>query len=176
MNWQQDLPTFISPQLQPWLVDTGSMTARFKHIAGNNFSVTLLNEAIAKIDNEDYSLLKIPNTEPVRVRQIYLCRHQQPWIYGKTLLPQSTIDNTPYDLANLGTKPIGSVLFANHAKRSSLSFCLLSADDFLYQQAVANLNEQPKNLWARRSIFTLQNYPLLIYEVFLPALCRYASS
>jgi chorismate--pyruvate lyase len=40
----------------------------------------------------------------------------------------------------------------------------------LYRHAAVHVDAPPRALWARRSLFSLENHPILVTEVFLPAL------
>ncbi|OGT31753.1 MAG: hypothetical protein A3E87_02095 [Gammaproteobacteria bacterium RIFCSPHIGHO2_12_FULL_35_23] len=171
MNWQSTLSsTHISEPLREWLTNKGSLTKRLQEVDAEHFSINLLSEAWKPIEQEEQSLLKVTQDELVKIRQVYLCCFNQPWVFGKTLISEKLANNPELNLNKLGNNSIGSLLFAKKAVRSEFEFCLLSAKDILYQQAIMNLTVKCENLWTRRSVFTLYNQSILIYEVFLPDL------
>jgi chorismate--pyruvate lyase len=71
----------------------------------------------------------------------------------------------------LGNKPLGELLFSHPlVVRRPLHYKALHAHHPLYRSAVPG--DAPERLWARRSLFTLHGAPLLVTEVFLPAILR----
>jgi chorismate--pyruvate lyase len=56
--------------------------------------------------------------------------------------------------------------------RSEFDFARLNAGDALYASATGQGHETPTDLWARRSYFRLGDDPLLVYEVFMPAIAQ----
>jgi chorismate--pyruvate lyase len=59
-------------------------------------------------------------------------------------------------------------------ERGEVEVARLTAGDGLYQAASARLDDKPEVIWGRRSLFTLRGKPLLVNEIFLPAIppCR----
>jgi len=67
------------------------------------------------------------------------------------------------------------VLFKDKSlQRSDIEVCRISVQQKLYRNALhlsTQDNKQPvDNIWGRRSIFTIQQKPLLVSEFFLPAI------
>jgi len=74
-------------------------------------------------------------------------------------------------LSGLGARPLGAALFADpRIKRHPLRFRQLNRRHVLYVRACGLLAAAPASLWARRSVFVLSGAPLLVTEVFLPAI------
>jgi chorismate--pyruvate lyase len=92
-------------------------------------------------------------------------------------LPLSSLTGAEQALANLGTQSLGQVLFNNPSlQRETIeiaSFDLNSSVAKLAQQL--NLANQ-EELWGRRSVFVLENKPLMVAEVFLPDAIAYQLS
>jgi chorismate-pyruvate lyase len=57
-------------------------------------------------------------------------------------------------------------------KRSSFEYAWLPADDALTARALRDTEVKPDGLWARRSRVSLRGAPLLMQEIFLPAVGR----
>ncbi|MSE14942.1 chorismate lyase, partial [Pantoea agglomerans] len=75
-----------------------------------------------------------------------------PWLAGRTLVPESTLNGPEAMLQQLGTRPLGRYLFSS----STLT------RDFIEPGQV-------EGLWGRRSRLRLSGKPLLLTELFLPA-------
>jgi len=72
----------------------------------------------------------------------------------------------------LGKKPLGAVLFADPSMvRSGIEIAKLSPGQPLFTRATASLSQLPTHIWGRRSAFFLKHRPLLVSEIFLPAIC-----
>jgi chorismate--pyruvate lyase len=154
--------------LRNWLLDNTSLTQRLRKHCKTEFKVKLLEQNWQYPLAKEIRLLKLSLKEYVRIRHVYLYCQDKPCVFAKTLIPQSTLSGKYRRLARLGTLPLGTILFAhNSLQRSELQIARLQPRDDLYQLAIANLENPPPFLWARRSIFYLDNKSLLVYEVFL---------
>lgn len=159
----------LSPQLKTWLFDPTSLTQRLQAQCQSQFSVTVLNEMWATPwEDEQYAFNPAPSI--AWLRHVYLCCHERPWVFARTVIPEPTLQNEYRSLMNLGTQPLGEVLFSFHAlQRTEIEAICLSESHPLYQLASAQLHPKPERLWARRSMFYLpEDQPLLVQEVFLP--------
>lgn len=151
LHYFQDLPA-ISHALSDWLLLEDSMTRRFEQYC-RKVSVDILREAFVDADElmpEEAALL--PGEARFWLREIVLCGDDEPWLVGRTLVPQSTLEGPELALRQLGTTPLGRYLFAS----STLT------RDFIETGRSAEL-------WGRRSRLRLSGKPLLLTELFLPA-------
>lgn len=169
-QWQspddESLP-LLSEQLTSWLRDEGSLTARLKSHS-SSFHVKVIGEQQQLCSAEEAcNIIKVG--EPVLVREVILYCDNIPQVFARSLLPLASLTGKEKALANLGEQPLGQVLFNN----PSLQRHRLELSSFGPDSSVANLANQltdlPKQaLWGRRSIFILDNKPLMVAEVFLP--------
>jgi len=105
------------------------------------------------------------------VREVHLMCDDEPWVFARTVIPATTLKGGRRRLANLGKRPLGAVLFADRSMRRSLvEIARLSSGQPLFARAVAPLNRAPSAIWGRRSMFRLSGQPLLVSEIFLPAI------
>ena len=76
-------------------------------------------------------------------------------------------------LAELGDSSLGETLNElSGVERSSYEYAWLPAADALCARALREADLKPAGLWARRSRVQLRAAPLLVQEVFLPAMGR----
>ena len=80
------------------------------------------------------------------------------WLIGKGLLTERL-------------KAVCGAKFTR-VERSAYEYAWLPVCDKLAQRALNTAAEQPAGLWARRSRFLLRGAPLLVQELFLPAVGR----
>ncbi|HSS65712.1 MAG TPA: chorismate lyase [Gammaproteobacteria bacterium] len=154
--------------LRAWLEDPGSVTARMRVTCGAEFSLLLVAQHKARPLLAEARELKLPPRRFALIRQVLLCCADVPWIFARSVLPFSTLRGRKRRLAYLGSKPLGEVLFALPGLvRHEVSVVPLCADPAMQEALIDALGEDPDGAWLRRSVFLLDNDPLLINEVFL---------
>jgi chorismate lyase len=155
---------------QPWLIDTGSLTARLQR-RYLHFAVKPLAVKYAKPIQDEAALLHLPAYKAALIREVLLIGNNQPIVFAHSVLPRASLRGAWNGLGRLGNKPLGATLFANpKVKRTPLSYKKLSPHHALYKHATLHLAIKPAHLWARRSIFSLNCARILVTEVFLPQL------
>lgn len=109
------------------------------------------------------------------VREVCLDCGGEPVVFAHSVARRRDLRGPWRALARLGARPLGAALFADpRVKRWPLGFRKLAASDELHARACAALSARPRVLWARRSLFTLHNSPILVTEVFLPGIRKLA--
>lgn len=156
--WQsvhsQPLPT----KLAPWLLSQGSLTALLKQHC-QTFRLELVTE--------HWQSLPVLLQQQWQQRQglkrdVILWCDAKACIYAQSWLPESTLQQME-PLARLGAQPLGEYIFQHDSlERGVIEVALLQAGLLL-----PVLGEQ-QELWARRSVFSVQQQPLLVQEIFLP--------
>jgi len=177
-QWQVPSATLLdslSDNLSHWLLDQGSLTARLKSHS-QHFRVELLGQQQTLCSELEANEL-IQVGEPVLVREVLLYCDDVAQVFARSLLPLSSLTGDEKQLANLGTQPLGQVLFNN----PSLIRQRIELASFDNSSTVAKLAQKLKQtseklLWGRRSIFILEDKPLMVAEVFLPNAFAYSKS
>ncbi|MFK3662244.1 MULTISPECIES: chorismate lyase [Enterobacterales] len=141
----------LDAQLRDWLLLEDSMTKRFEQ-QGKSVTVTLIREAFVGQDEVAEELSLLPAESRYWLREILLCADGEPWLVGRTVVPESTLSGPELQLQQLGNTPLGRYLFTS----STLT------RDFIEIGKDAEL-------WGRRSRLRLSGKPLLLTELFLPA-------
>lgn len=149
--------------LWPWLSHSGSLTEKLRATVGDTFHVKVLREGVAQLNVEEAMLLgTLPGTA-TRLREVHLCGHL-PLVYARTL----AMAEAASWLQDLNTQPLGDRVFAKgDTQRSVIEIAQLDSMQALYQAAVQGISRPSKELWARRSVLTVRDNRLLIYECFL---------
>ncbi len=164
-GWRRHPPSFLrAGLLRSWLVEPGSLTARCQ--AGcARFRVRLLacGRGAALAD-------EVPARGRPWVREVVLECDGVPVIFAHTVLPAQPRGRLSRWLARLGSRSLGSLLFAFPGfTRGCLEFRRLDRRHPLYARAARHGPDEP-DLWARRSRHELEGQEVLVTEVFLPAL------
>lgn len=149
-------PTLNAPLLD-WLMEEDSMTQRFERHC-RRVTVEPVRETFVTAAEMHGETALLPADTRFWLREIILYGDDEPWLAGRTLVPESTLNGPEAMLQQLGTRPLGRYLFSS----STLS------RDFIEPGQV-------EQLWGRRSRLRLSGKPLLLTELFLPASPLYRS-
>ena len=159
-----------SPELSPWLRDTGSLTQRIV-LRCEHFSLRNVRSGLARIARDESALLGIKPKQLALSREVYLCADGKPVVFAHSACAGPR--GAWHALRALGNRPLGALLFSHpQVIRQPLHYQTLHPHHPLYRRATAQLTEPPRCLWARRSLFYLHNEPLLVTEVFLPEILK----
>jgi len=156
--------------LRPWLQERGSLTARLKR-QYPDFSVKVLSQGWRKPNVDEQAVLRLPAATHAWVREVMLMGQGQPQVFAHSVIARKDLRGAWCQLRNIGRVPLGAALFANASvQRGRLHYRKLSPAHPLYKAFYRHFPEQTRQLlWARRSLFCLRHYRLLVTEVFLPS-------
>jgi chorismate--pyruvate lyase len=155
--------------VEDWLRDPTSLTARLKRHCPHGFSVRLLHQGWGRPLYSEMRLLGMRRGEAAIIREVELYCGETPWVFARTLIPASSLRGSARRLTMLGSRPLGEVLFNDpRMRRGRREIARLQPRHPLFQAAVASLEQKPKEIWGRRTLFHLAGQPLLVNEIFLP--------
>ena len=156
--------------LRPWLSDPASLTARIVARC-NHFEVQVLCESRARPCGDERTLIGLPAGRQAWVREVLLCADGVPVVFAHSILAPRDLTGAWHMARAIGSRPLGAALFADPSiHRGPLSSARLPVTHPLHRLAVAALGQDLPALWARRSLFSRHGRPLLVTEVFLPAI------
>lgn len=148
-----------------WLRDRGSLTVRLQ--SRGHFSVRLLRQGLIKPTRDEAELLGIRANAVAWVREVALLCDGIEVAFAHTVLPRHPRGPVTRWLARLGSRSLGSLLFAHPGfVRGKISFKQLDVRHPLFLPAQQTLGRAEKTLWARRSLFCLGAQSVLVTEVF----------
>lgn len=163
------LRSAASPALWDWLLDTGSLTHRLRQRC-RCFRVAVRRQCWERPAADERRVLEMRAAERALIREVHLLCGDTPWVFARTVMPVSSLRGRRRRLMHLGDKPLGAALFADpHLCRGALEVARLRRGESLYEQAGSR---DAAEIWGRRSVFRLQGRPLLVTEIFLPALLQ----
>ncbi len=161
----------IPEQMSCWLFDPASLTSRLREACAGKFYVKVLEQTWRTPLHSELRRLGMPYRQTALIREVLLYCDDTPWVFARTVIPKRTLSGKRKYLANLGSRPLGAVLFADpHMRRDEIEVAKLRAGQPLYERAVQALSDVPPGIWGRRSVFYLQGKPLLVNEIFLPGI------
>lgn len=105
------------------------------------------------------------------IRKVFLLCNDKPVIFARTVVPQSTYEHYQRQFKHLGSQFIGETLLYRNPEvtRQAFEFAHIALTDVVKEELTQLLPAtRESRLWARRSLFWLNTFPLLITEIFLP--------
>jgi chorismate--pyruvate lyase len=144
-----------------WLLHTGSLTERLQALT-NSFEVKVLGQATLEPDESEKAALVDYEQHKWQVREVILYGDGKPWVFARSVLPEHLCKTT---WATLGNQPLGQRIF-NDDNFVRSEFVITQMN----QNPLRDIDENAENgkLWGRRSAFKLENWHLLVAEIFLP--------
>lgn len=157
-NWRQAHQCWPGPDavFADWLQTPGSLTKRLQAISDGTFNVRVISEGwVCRTISATGLSQSLASKQMMWSRQVVLGGLDENWVAAHSLIPFSSLKGRQRQLIHLGSRPLGGFLFKQPSlRRSSPEICLI--DD----------------TWGRRTLFYLEDRPLLVAEFFLPDLIR----
>ena len=171
--WQSLTPALrqgLPPRVRDWIALETSMTARIGQVAGRPIDVEVLRQAQAPLMADETGFFA-PGAAPAVVREVCLSAEGQPYLVARTVLTSRRLQTHP-TIRELGNKALGSLLFAGPrpCPYTARDYALLRHGHPLHDLARSRDTGIRQGYWARRTLFWLFGEPLLVTEIFLPAL------
>ncbi len=161
----------LPPGLDAWLLDGSSLTRRLQARCRGDFRVRVLAQGWHSPLENERRALGMRRGALAWVRQVHLLCAGHPWVYARTVIPAATLHGGQRRLLRLGERPLGAMLFADASvRRGPLEVARILPGQPLYHAALAGAGRQP--IWGRRSLFFFGAQPLLVSEIFLPAMAE----
>lgn len=160
-HWQSLLSkadTRVPALWRDWLTDAGSLTSRLLVASQGDLCVRVLRQKLEVPKFSERQQLAIPDRQRALVREVLLYGVGQPWIYARSIMPLKTLTGRLKKLGQLSNQPLGELLFKDPTMRRE-------PVEFAHFEPISS---SETSVWGRRSVFRLDNKPLLVAEVFLP--------
>ncbi|MDD2724433.1 MAG: chorismate lyase [Methylovulum sp.] len=159
---RHQLPTAV----QSWTYETGSLTQRLRRTYGNAVKVSVLWQQWQTPFLSEQHRLQIPTHIHALVREVLLHADGKPLILARTVIPADTITFAHSNLAKLGTRPLGEVIFA-YPKLARLQLDVCQTQPYAWIADTRELAQIDRPVWGRRTVYGLQHQHLLVSEFFL---------
>ena len=166
----EDCIARVPEPLRPWLGEPGLLTARVRAACGRETRLRMLRLEPAPLDPRIARRLGVGDAGCL-LREIEFTCGERRWIFAQSVFPQSTVLRHPW-LRELGDNGLGESLSVVEDVRREPLECAELVPGHPLAQAARPDAEPTALLWARRAVYRLAGWPILVQEVFLPALCR----
>jgi chorismate lyase len=161
----------MDASLRPWLIGKGLLSQRMQAACRGRFALRLVDQWTGLLSSSHKLGLRTDDSAGL-FRDVELCCGGQVWVFAQTVTPDSTLCRHPW-LAELGDTALDATLEGlSGLDRGAYEFAWLPAQDPLTARALRAAEVKPAGLWARRMRVALRAAPILMQEVFLPAVGR----
>lgn len=171
--WRDKPPSYPHP-LRRWLTDRGSLTARIKaHFPA--FNLKRLGQSLKVPYRDERRHMDFRPGELAVVREVLLKSGDTPLVFAHSIVARRDVRGVWRGLSRLGARPLAEMLFHDPTvARLPMEYHRIDARHPLFRRAHTVAPFTAKSLWARRSVFVKHGRPLLVTEVFLPAVTKVA--
>ncbi len=170
-NWYKadEIATLALPQdAKDWLFECDSLTKRLRAHC-TDFRVRLDSETWQPpLSDEGKRFIDTDLDSPL-IRQVYLMCDGKPWVFARSIIPETTIKSVTQELGELGTRPLGEILFTHpNMQRDAIEITLLQPSDYWHAETLKDYPTSVSKVCGRRSMYYLSGQPLLVQEFFTP--------
>jgi len=159
----------MPPHLRAWLLHSASFIDRLKLHGVMHPRVKVLQEVWEVPFSTERKRLNMRFDEVALIREVLILSEGTIWGFARSVFPKQMLTGKESELAHLKTRSLGSVIFKDPTlTRSEFEICELHPGMDWYQKVAHHVDLQDKPLWARRSLFNLQQKEFLLTEVFMP--------
>jgi chorismate lyase len=160
---QHSLPDAV----QSWTYEAGSLTQRLRNYYGNTITVSILFHQWRIPFLSERKQLQLPQHRYGLTREVMLHTNGKPLLLARTIIPEETIKVAHRNLAHLGTRPLGEVIFSYpNLERITMDLSLIAPSEWTMPALQKAAISQP--IWGRRTVYAIQKRPMLVSEFFLP--------
>jgi chorismate--pyruvate lyase len=161
----------VPTDLRDWLIGTASLTARLRALYGRGFHVRVRSQRWLRPAFSERAALGMADHRVAIVREVHLWCVNEPVVFARTIIPAEALEGPGRRLAHLGARPLGALLFADHRiVRKNLELARIDPSHAVHASATGGRDGE--SLWGRRSVFLVRGQPILVSEIFLPAILR----
>ncbi|PKM12031.1 MAG: chorismate lyase [Gammaproteobacteria bacterium HGW-Gammaproteobacteria-3] len=160
---RHDLP----PPVQSWIYEPGSITQRLRSYYGAAVQVEILFHRWRVPFLSERKLLKLKTSRYALIREVLLHSNGKPLVLARTIIPIATVKAARRNLAHLGNRPLGEVIFS-YPKLERLEMDFTLAEPAIWTPAALQKMSNGQALWGRRTIYVIRSRNMLVNEFFFP--------
>lgn len=157
------LPAYV----QSWAYEPGSLTQRLRSFYDNAIAVKVISQRWQTPFLSERRLLNLPEHQYSLVREVLLHTNGKPLILARTIIPAKTIKVAKSNLAHLGNRPLGEVIFS-YPKLARIAMDITLVAPSGWSQTVLDEYGINQPVWGRRTVYAIRHREMLVSEFFLP--------
>ena len=157
----------LPQNLQSWVYEQGSLTQRLRNCYGAGVAVKVLFQQWQSPFLTESRRLRLPFHRYCLIREVLLHVENKPLILARTILPQTTIAIANQKLSNLGTRPLGEVIFS-YPNLARLETDICRIPEKIWANQLRQLVKIEGEISGRRTVYAIEKQPMLVSEFFMP--------
>jgi chorismate--pyruvate lyase len=172
-HWRSRLPA--SRALAAWLSAPGSLSAQLASAFGS-LRVQRLYQGRGRAGRDEAAALGLAVGQRVHVREVILRCDGRALVSARTVVEPAALEGPWRALTGLGSRSLAELLFHDTGvRRSPLAYARIRLTDARGRRLMASwrratLEDWPApHAWARHAVYLRRGRPLLVTEVFSPA-------
>jgi chorismate lyase len=157
-------------RLRRWITGRGSLTEAI--IADfENFNLVRLQQTVARPHRDERRELALRAHALAVTREVLLRDGDRALVFAHSVAARDDLRGAWRGLSRLGSRPLAEMLFRDPTVvRLPMEYRKIDHRHPLFVRAREVADFTAQTLWARRSVFIKKSRPLLVTEVFLPAM------
>lgn len=176
LEWTNDPASLSTPPstlIGEWLTKPYILSRALKQVC-QTLTVKVIKQCFMPAFEDEYAVLKMPASVSPFIRQVFLEGDGISLTYGRVVIPKTTYEQHFAQFESLNNNLIGETLLYQNpdVTRGAFEYACVGSSHSIVKEIAMFLPEF-ELLWARRSVFSLKSYPLLVTELFLPTLPPY---
>jgi len=157
----------LPDNVQSWVYEPGSLTQRLRDYYGDAVAVKILLQRWNTPFLSERKLLDLPENKYSLIREVLLHADGKPLILARTIIPASTIKVAKSNLAHLGSRPLGEIIFS-YPKLERIEMDVTMIDPPTWTQPAIAEGHIDQPIWGRRTVYAIAHRQMLVSEFFLP--------
>ncbi len=161
-RWQPEGSIAMPSASRAWISSAGSLTRALQALG--HFRVHRVRQSFQSPTAIEQQLLQLPSRRWALIREVLLMVNDQPVAFARSVIPLPSLTGRNRILGHMACRPLGAELFrAPGAQRQVVLEAVIPPADL-----PCGLSQVP--CYGRQSLFLKRGKPLLVAEIFLPAL------
>ena len=144
----------VSPDWRDWLLDRGSLTEQLINYSDARFSVKVLSQRWEKPLPHEAQQLRVPMHLAARIREVELYCGEARMVYARSVMPLQVYLEQRHILQNIGTRPLGHLLFKDGKIRIS-------------KRRVSRFKDDGQLIYGRSTPYRYVDHEILVSEFFI---------
>lgn len=144
----------ISPAWRHWLLDRGSLTEQLINFSDQPFAVKVLSQRWEQPLPHEARQLGVALHLAARIREVELYCGEERMVYARSVMPLQVYLEQRHILQNIGTRPLGHLLFKDGRIRIS-------------KRQVSRFKGEGKLIYGRSTPYRYVDHEILVSEFFI---------
>lgn len=150
----------VAPEIWRWISDEQSLTQRLIDVSSGDFAVDVLRQTIDIPLYHEQDCLNQAHHLAATVREVCLTIFSEPIVLARSIIPLSLVRQHQNGLTNLGSKPLGQLLFKEGEVR-------------IARRQFTAVNTLTGIVYGRRTPYKYQGSSILVCEFYLPRIADF---